>query len=328
MRTEVGPLTFQAVLTSWQFDAVSVVVVLALAVGYGWCVRSSGLRGRPVWCFGVAMVLWLLATVSMIGVYAYVLFWVRALQVVLLLLVVPFFLASATPVTALRAAVGSAGRDRLDRLLAGRLARVLLHPATTSIAMLGTPWLLYLTPWYTAALQQPAVGAGTRILLVLIGFGYFYARLQADPVPRRYSQLISLLISVVESIGDGVLGIVLWLGPLIAPAYYAALQRDWGPSARMDQVIGAGVLWILGDVLGVPFLIVLMRALSADEKAHAAEVDAELDRAEAAEAAEAEKTEKVEKADESGEAKAAEEQARPALWWEADEQLAQRFRRR
>ena len=219
----------------------------------------------------------------------------------------------------MRAALGSAGRDRLDRLLAGRLARVLLHPATTSIAMLGTPWLLYLTPWYTAALQQPAVGAGTRILLVLIGFGYFYARLQADPVPRRYSQLISL------PIGDGVLGIVLWLGPLIAPAYYAALQRDWGPSARMDQVIGAGVLWILGDVLGVPFLIVLMRALSADEKAHAAEVDAELDRAEAAEAEKAAETDRV---DEPGEAKAAEEPARPALWWEADEQLAQRFRRR
>ncbi|ORA28288.1 cytochrome c oxidase assembly protein [Mycobacterium aquaticum] len=325
MRTEVGPLTLQAVLTSWQFDAVSVVVVLALAVGYGWCVRRSGLRGRPVWCFGVAALLWLLATVSMIGVYAYVLFWVRALQVVLLLLVVPFFLASATPVTALRAALPPAGRDRLDRLLAGWVARVLLHPATTSIAMLGTPWLLYLTPWYTAALQQPAVAEATRILLVAIGFGYFYARLQADPVPRRYSQLISLLISVVESIGDGVLGIVLWLGPLIAPAYYAALHRDWGPSARMDQVIGAGVLWILGDVLGVPFLIVLMRALSADEKAHAAEVDAELDRAEAAEA---EKTEKVEKADESGQPKAAEEQARPALWWEADEQLSQRFRRR
>jgi hypothetical protein len=54
------------------------------------------------------------------------------------------------------------------------------------------------------------------MLLVLIGFGYFYARLQTDPVPRRYSQLISLVISIVESIGDGLLGIVLWLGPLIA----------------------------------------------------------------------------------------------------------------
>lgn len=320
MRTEVGPLTLQAVLTSWQFDAVSVVAVLALAVGYGWCVRRSGLRGRAVWCFGVSMVLWLLATVSMIGVYAYVLFWVRALQVVLLLLVVPFFLASATPVTALRGALSPAGQDRVERLLASRLARVVVHPATTSIAMLGTPWLLYLTPWYTVALQQPAVAASTRMLLVLIGFGYFYARLQADPVPRRYSQLISLLISVAESIGDGILGIVLWLGPLIAPAYYAALQRDWGPSLRMDQVIGAGILWILGDVLGVPFLIVLMRALGADEKARAAEVDAELDRAAAVGVADG--------ADEPAEPTAAEEPARPALWWEADEQLAQRFRRR
>lgn len=120
---------------------------------------------------------------------------------------------------------------------------------------------------------------------------------------------------MAESIGDGILGLVLWLGPLIAPAYYEALQRDWGPSLRMDQVIGAGILWILGDVLGVPFLIVLMRALGADEKAHAAEIDAELDRAEA-------------EAEAANEPKTVEEPAWPALWWEADEQLAQRFRRR
>ncbi|GAB5021546.1 hypothetical protein JHV675_54220 [Mycobacterium avium subsp. hominissuis] len=37
-----------------------------------------------------------------IGVYAYLLFWVRALQVLLLLYVVPFFLAQATPITMLR----------------------------------------------------------------------------------------------------------------------------------------------------------------------------------------------------------------------------------
>ena len=49
-------------------------------------------------------------------------------------------------------------------------ARVLFHPLTTSLAMLATPWLLYLTPWYTAALQSEWVGAPTRILLVAIGF--------------------------------------------------------------------------------------------------------------------------------------------------------------
>ena len=131
--------------------------------------------------------------------------------------------------------------------------------------MLATPWLLYLTPWYSAALRHQAVAAATNVLLLLIGFAYFYARLQADPVPRRYSQLISLVISIVESISDGLLGIVLWLGPLIAVDYYTHIDRHWGPSLRVDQSIGAGVLWLLGDVLGVAFIVVLMRFFSADE---------------------------------------------------------------
>jgi cytochrome c oxidase assembly factor CtaG len=91
------------------------------------------------------------------------------------LYVVPFFLAQAKPVTVVRDALGPAGRDCIDPLLATRLARVLAHPLTTSLAMLATPWLLYLTAWYTAALESEGIGAPTRILLVAIGFGYFYA---------------------------------------------------------------------------------------------------------------------------------------------------------
>jgi cytochrome c oxidase assembly factor CtaG len=252
------------------------------------------------------VVLWVLATTSAIGAYAYVLFWVRALQVLLLLYVVPFFIAQAKPVTVVRDALGPAGRDRIDRLLATRFARVLAHPLTTSLAMLGTPWLLYLTPWYTAALENEWIGALTRILLVAFGFGYFYARLQADPVPRRYSQGVSLLITVAEALGDGVLGLVIWQGPLIGAAYYAALHRSWGPDQRLDQTIGAGVLWILGDLVGWPFVLLLMRALSRDDRAHAVQVDAELDADEAAES----------------------ESAAPSgLWWENDPQLRERFRR-
>jgi cytochrome c oxidase assembly factor CtaG len=311
MGVDPGPLTWGAVVQTGHLDLVSATAIVLLASAYVWCYRHIRDAGQPVQparvgCFGVGMVLWALATISAIGAYAYVLFWMRALQVLLLLYVVPFFLAQAKPVTVVRDALGPAGRDRIDRLLASMLARVLAHPLTTSLAMLATPWLLYLTPWYTAALESEWIGAPTRILLVVIGFGYFYARLQADPVPHKYSQLISLLITVAETLGDGLLGLVIWQGSLIAEAYYSGLHRTWGPDQRLDQTIGAGVLWILGDVVGLPFVLLLMRALSRDEKAHAVQVDAELDKAEAAE----------------------DEGAAPSgLWWENDPQLRERFRR-
>ena len=314
MRVDPGPLkglTGAAVVQTWHLDLISAAIIALLAGAYAWCYRRGRTGEQPVepaqaGCFGVGVLLWVLATLSVIGAYAYVLFWVRALQVRLLLYVVPFFLAQGRPVTVVRAALGPTSRDRIDRLMASRWALALAHPMTTSLAMLATPWLLYLTPWYTAALQSEWIGAPTRILLVVIGFGYFYARLQSDLVPRRYSQLISLLISVGETLGDGVLGLVIWQGSLIATSYYAGLQRTWGPDQRLDQTIGAGVLWILGDVVGLPFVLLLMRALSRDEKAHAVVVDAELDTAAAAENQSA---------------------APSALWWENDPQLRDRFRR-
>ena len=232
-------------------------------------------------CAVLGVAVWVVATFSAIGMYAPVLFWVRALQVVLLLYVVPFLLAMARPLPLRSRAVGIA-----------------LAPLMTSVAMLATPWLLYLTPWYVASMTGP-LAAGTQVLLVVVGFAYFHTRLQAGPTQPRFPPLLAIGISVVESLADGLLGIVLWLGPLIAVDYYAALQRNWGPSPRIDQSIGAGILWILGDVLSIPFVIVLMRRLGTDERRKAAQVDAELDHATA-------------------------EQS--TLWWENDPQLRERFR--
>ena len=234
---------------------------------------------------GVAV--WAVATFSAIGTYVPVLFWVRALQVLLLLQVVPFLLALSRPLTVLGVA---------ESQLNSRILRIVCSPLVTSAAMLATPWLLYLTPWYTASMTGP-LAVATRLVLVVVGFGYFYTRLQADPVPRRFSPLVSIGISVIESLADGLLGIVLWLGPLIAVDYYASLQRNWGPSPRIDQSIGAGILWIAADVLSIPFLLVLMRKLGRHERTRAAEVDAELD-----------------------------ESATSNLWWENDPQLRDRFR--
>jgi cytochrome c oxidase assembly factor CtaG len=311
MRVDPGPLTWVAVVQAWHPDLTSATAIVVVAAAYAGCYRRARNAGQlqpaQAWCFGVGIVLWALATIGAIGAYAYILFWMRALQVLMLLYVVPLFIALSKPVTVVRGALGPSGRDRIDRFLATRFARVLANPLTTSLAMLGTPWLLYLTPWYTASLESDWIGAPTRIFLVAVGFGYFYARLQADPVPHRYPQLISLLITVGEALGDGVLGLVIWQGSLIGAAYYSGLHRSWGPDQRLDQTIGAGVLWILGDLVGWPFVLLLMRALSRDDKAHAVAVDAELDAADAAES----------------------ETAAPSgLWWENDPELRERFHRR
>lgn len=290
-------------LLTGTFDPVAVVLVL---LGIGVLVRLRRRVSRTRWwCFGSALAVWALATLSAVAVYAPMLFWVRALQVLLLLYVVPFLLALSRPV--------SMAGTVLDPVLNSTVARILLSPPVTSVLMLVTPWLLYLTPWYVTSMTGPLASL-TRLALPAIGFGYFYARLQVDPVPRRYPPLLSIGISVAEGLGDGILGLVLWLGPVIAYDYYAGLHRDFGPSIRQDQSYGAGILWILGDVLGVPFILLLMRALGSDERRKAARVDAELDAAAVATPPAAAADDPEIDTPSSG------------LWWQNDPQLRDRYR--
>ncbi|MFD7842509.1 cytochrome c oxidase assembly protein [Nocardia sp. NPDC059764] len=300
------PLRLSGLVSAWRWDASSALVVALLGFAYATCFVLGRRRGeqlpvsRAVY-FGVAgLGVWLYTGLGMPGVYSDTLFWVRALQVLLLLYVVPFALAAGAPFTVLRAALGEAGRKRLDAMLSGDVARLLTHPATASMLILLLPWALFLSPWYEAVLRHGAVDAVTRILVVAIGFLYFYSRLQIDPVPRHFTQGLSLLITVGESLADGILGIVLWLGPLVAAGYYGSLGRTWGPDVRLDQTIGAGILWLLGDLLGLIYSLVVMRRFADDEKREAGALDAELD---------------------------ADEPVSTGLWWEHDPQLRERFRR-
>lgn len=315
------PLTLQTALTSWRVDPVTLVFAFAAFGIYWFAWRRSPLPITRLALFGAGCGVWLISGCSFVGVYGDVLFWVRALQFVLILLLAPLLMALGMPLSVLRDGCSPRWRRRGARLLGSPVTRILAHPAVTSAALLVTPWLIYLTAWYPALLGNTAIDALTRLLLLTIGYGYFYARVQLDPVPRRYPQSASLLITLIETLGDGALGVVMWQGAILAPDFYQALNRSWGPSIRTDQTIGAGVFWILGDVVGLPFLMVLLGRFRADERIREVEVDRALDR------------ENRSRETTSGETAASELAAdQPAehtpsgsgLWWEQD----QRFRDR
>lgn len=314
MHPPTTPLTPDVALSSWRLDTVTTVVAIVVLAAYVLAWRRASSRDGSsvprsavvVFCM-LGIGVWILTGVSAVGVYSDTLFWVRALQFVLLLLVAPFGLALGRPVMVLRESLGDLGRARFDAALASRAARLLFGPIPTAALMLAVPWLIYFSGWYELILRDASVDVATRLLLVAIGVAYFYTRLQVDPVPRRYPQALSLGITTVESIADGLLGIVLWQGSLVAVDYYTALHRTWGPSLRTDQTIGAGVLWILGDVVGLPFLMVLFRRFRSDERETEKQVDAALEsRAELP----------VHDTTDVG----------SGLWWESDPNIRDRYR--
>jgi cytochrome c oxidase assembly factor CtaG len=156
------------------------------------------------------------------------------------------------------------------------------------------------------------------------GLVFFWTLLRVDPVPKEYSYAVSMWITGAEVIGDAFLGIaVIASQNLIGADWYHALGRPWGPSLQTDQVLGGGVLWILGDLVGLPFLAAQLIQLMREDESDAARIDAELDAKEAREAMRANEGSETALAtpadggpDEDG--------AKP--WWEDDPRFTSRFK--
>jgi cytochrome c oxidase assembly factor CtaG len=318
-----GPpeLTLVRVFTEWTFDPVIALLLILLGAWYVLAMRRVRAAGgewavsRAVNFLGLGLGSAVLATMSFVGVYDGVLFWVRALQIITLLAITPMFLAGGAPFTLLLAALPEDRRARAERALRGRFARLLTFPPVGTVLLILTPWVLYFTPLYELVLRNGAADAAAKVAILAIGFLYFWARLQADPMPHEYPHLVSVGITFAEAIFDGALGLALiFMTHPIAASYYASLHRPWGPSVRMDHVIGGGVLWMVGDLAGLPFLGALFARMFRQDQKDAKAIDRELDAQAARERAAAPAVDG--RAEEP-------EMMRP--WWETDPVLSKRY---
>lgn len=291
-------------LTAWRPEPAVLVAVLVLGLGYVVLVRR---RTSPWPAVRTALFLMGLGTVvlvgcSFLGVYGTTVFWVRAAQNTVLLMVTPMLMALGAPIRLVADTLPGPVRAPLSRALHSRAARAVTFPLIVTVVLVVPLLVLYLSPLYELTLRDPVVSGVCGTVIAFTGFVYYWSRFRIDPTPRADSYLVTLWITVVEMIGDAVLGVVLWLGPLVAAGWYALAAN--GLDARVDQTIGAGILWIGGDVVGLPFILVVVARMSREDAGRAVEVDAELDAREAAEP-----------------------DVVPRLWWEEDPQLAQRFHR-
>ena len=265
---------------------------------------------------------------SWVGAYQGVLFYARAAQTVLLVLVVPLFLAMGKPLTLLANAV-PATSDGVHAAVRSRVARVVTFPAITALALTAVPMVMYFTSWYTAVFHSGTVREFTYLALMVPGYVFFWTLLRVDPVPKAYAYGVAMWITAAEVVGDAFFGIaVIADNNLIAGPYYHAVGYPWGPALNTSQVLGGGIIWILGDFVGLPFLAVQLIQMMREDKAEAATIDAELDARDAARAQRAMAPEAAASvsaaAAETSEADEPADTERP--WWENDSRFTDRFK--
>jgi cytochrome c oxidase assembly factor CtaG len=339
-----GPpkLTLARAFTEWRVDVPSLVLILVVLAWYVASVRKVRRSGGQ-WGAGRSFAFIVLglgfaaiATMAWPGVYESALFYARATQTVLLVLVAPLFLAMGKPLTLLIEAYPRVGRP-VEKAVRSRVAKVVTFPAITTLLLIVVPMSMYFTSWYTHVFDSSTVREFTYLILMAPGLVFFWTLLRVDPVPKEYPYGVAMWITAAEVVGDAFFGIaVIADQTMIGAAHYHAVGYPFGPSLATGQVLGGGIIWILGDAVGLPFLGVQLIQMMRADKQEAAEVDAELDARDAAR-----ETARAARADQaadpavassssasSGSAAgdgAADDDDRP--WWESDPRITDRFNR-
>ena len=295
------PVTAAAMITEWRWEPLSLVVIIAAGVGFARVRRHAGDRSRGldlVFWLGLVAAVW--TTCGFPGARADQLMWVWTTQQLLLLLIVPMIIMAGQPLEVLR----RSGRpSRFLRVVESRPFRLLGHPFIAPVLIPVLCLLLFFSgfgEWSTSTIW--AAGA---LHLILLTVGALIALPLLDRDDQRSSLAVGMALAVgfVELIVDAFPGAVLRYETHLALPAFGTGRPAWAPNWLADQHIAGGILWVVAELLDLPFLILAAtRWIKADAR-EAASIDAELD-------ATAESTD---------------EPAEP--WWLAHPELRERFER-
>jgi putative membrane protein len=216
-----------------------------------------------------------------------VLFSAHVTQHLLLGMAAPVLLALGAPITLALQAAPRSTQVTLVGLLDGRVGRTLSNPVVAWLVFGGSMVILYTTPLYELSLRNGMVHGAVHLHFVLAGCLFFWAVVGIDRAPVPLSHPVRLVLVLLAIPFHAFLGIALLSAaePLAAD-WYAELGRTWGASALSDQRTGAGLLWGVGDVLGIVaggvVLVQWMQADAREARRLDRRLDAEADRAEPA----------------------------------------------
>lgn len=285
MPTTLPPLTLQTALRSWTFSLPVTLAVVVLGTLYWLALARLRRQGRS-WPAGRAFAFlvlglgsWVIATMSFLGAYAHVLFWVYATQLVTLLMVTPSLLALGAPLTLAEMSTSEATAQRIRAWPRTWLGRLTTYPMVGTLLIAAVPFVVYFTPLFEYVMRHGYAYALAQLVFVAVGFLFFWPLLSSDDV-KRWPWPVATLIVFLETTFDSVPGIAIWLSTrLIAPSYYEEVHRTWGRSLLSDQKLGGLMLWAVGEVVGLPLLIMMVAQWMRADEREAAIVDRELDEA-------------------------------------------------
>ncbi|HNP15032.1 MAG TPA: cytochrome c oxidase assembly protein, partial [Terrimesophilobacter sp.] len=270
---ELTPIRF---ITEWNFDILWIVIIGFAAFFYCAGVWRLHRRGDhwPVlrtisFLVGLAGLFYI--TNGGVNEYHKYLFSVHMLAHMTLGMAIPVLLVPGAPVTlALRAirkrTDGSRGpREWILLAVHSRIAALFSRPVVAAVFFAGSLWVFYYSPLFRFAVEDHIGHTFMIVHFLISGYLFVQTLIGVDPAPYRAPYPMRLIVLLGTMAFHAFFGVSLMTGTgLLAADWYGAMGRPWGPSAIIDQQIGGGIAWSIGEIptLALALIVVVMWARS------------------------------------------------------------------
>jgi len=283
--------TLGQMFVAWRLDVLIAVTLLAMAVGYAVGVHRLHKRGdkwpwgRTIsWFVGIAILTF--ATLSGLGTYGRLLFSIHMFQHMTMSMLAPIFLVLGAPISLALRVLPSAGRDQpagarewLLAVLHSRVVRFLTHPVVAFVLFISAPYMVYFSGLFQYAMFHHWAHLAMHVHFVLVGYLFYESILGIDPLPRRASYPLRLVLLFLSLPFHAFFAVALMSSnQIVASTYYHVLGNPYHLNLLADQTTGAALAWGFGEFPMVIALLTLLIQWSRDDSRRADRQDRQAER--------------------------------------------------
>lgn len=263
--------------TEWSPD-----LIWLLACGFGIFFYLAGVRRLrkrgdhwPVyrtvlWVAGLLLLAYI--TSGGVNVYEEVLFSAHMGSHMVLTMGVPVLLVPGAPVTLAARAIhprkdGSrGGREWILLAVHSRFASVIANPIVAAVLFVGSLWVFYYSPLFRWTMTDHLGHEWMIVHFLITGYLFVQSLIGIDPVPYRLPYPFRLVLLLGTMAFHAFFGLAIMSGTgLLLADWYGAM--GWGTDALVDQQLGGGIAWSVGEIPTVALAItVAVQWARSDEK--------------------------------------------------------------
>ena len=253
-------LTIARWFTEWDIDLLWLVVCAFGLFFYLAGVRRLRRRGdrwpilRTVsWTAGMLLLFWV--TCGPINAYQDYMFSVHMVGHMLLNMAIPVLLVPGAPVTlALRAIAKRhddtrGAREWIMWAVHTPYARVITNPVVAAVIFGVSLWVFYFTDLFRWAMTDHLGHEWMIVHFLIAGYLFVQSLVGIDPVPYRLPHSMRLVILILVMATHAFFGITIMMqSGLMLADWFGAMGRTWGATPMMDQYVGGGAAWSIGEL--------------------------------------------------------------------------------